>query len=71
MSLQIFDDWTCRASCNNFTLVTTGDSHYSQLTVAFSYRIGVSTVNYIFYETLDAIWKVLQTMNLKVPNENE
>ena len=49
-------------------LLATGDS---QQTVAFSYRIGVSTVNYIFYETLDAIYKVLQPVYLKVPNQNE
>ena len=46
-------------------LLATGDS---QQTVAFSYRIGVSTVNYIFYETLDAIWNVLQPMYLTVPS---
>lgn len=49
-------------------ILATGDS---QQTVAFSYRLGKSTVNAIFYETLKAIWNNLQPIYLKTPNKQE
>ena len=47
-------------------ILTTEDS---QQTVAFSYRLGISTVNSIFYETLKAIWHKLKHIYLKPPNK--
>ena len=53
---------------NTLRILETGDS---QQTVEFSYRLGKSTVNFIFYATLKAIWKNLQQIYLKTPNKQE
>ena len=49
-------------------ILATGDS---QQTVAFSYRLGKSTVNKILTETCEAIYSVLQPIYLAPPTEDE
>lgn len=48
--------------------LATGDSYH---TIASSYRLGISTVCGIVYETCDAIWKTMQPIYMPCPTKED
>ncbi|KAK6482916.1 protein ALP1-like [Huso huso] len=51
-----------------FRFLAKGDSYR---TIAFGYRVGVSTVSAMVEETCEVLWKCLVEINMKLPTEEE
>lgn len=51
-----------------FRYLSTGQSFRS---LAFSFRMGVTTVSKIIAEVVQVIWEVLQPQHMKIPDEND
>lgn len=52
----------------HFRYLSTGQSFRS---LAFSFRMGVSTVSTIVREIVKVIWEILQPLHMKIPNEDD
>ena len=64
----MLDAYTMSSQHFVFRFLSTGDSYH---TIAFSYRVGLSTIAGIVTETCEKLWECLAPTYMKVPDEHE